>query len=132
MASRGVVNELGVVTTSEYSKVDGSDYKNASVLSGNDGLHSLPDYSHTKPDRIYVKLDSRGFREMRIYGNDGKVVLEIGYHPEKNLTGNSHEPVLHYHGFGFNLEHLKANPMTKEIYDKYKDYLNHWGIYWHE
>lgn len=131
MASRGTVNRLGVVTTSEYSPVDGGTFLNATELTGNNGNHGLPDYSHTSPNRIYVKTDIKGFREMRIYGDDGKVTLEIGYHPEKNLSSDG-QRVLHYHIYDSNLNRTIAKPMKKEVYNKYKDYLNHWGIYWHE
>ncbi|MCR5091563.1 MAG: hypothetical protein K6B51_02555 [Bacilli bacterium] len=132
MASRGVVNSLGVITTDEYTTVAGSEFHNSVVLVGNKHLHGLPDYSHRKPSRIYIKMNQGVFREMRVYGSDGRAELEIGYHPEMKLTGNRHEKVLHFHSFGPNLEHFEAQKMTKEVYEKYKLYLNHWGINWYE
>lgn len=132
MASRGVVNSLGFVTSSEYETIESKNFMNASELVGKKGKHSLPDYSHSKPNRIYVKTDDRGFREMRVYGEDGKAVLEIGFHREPNIPGGEKESVLHYHLFDENLKHLDANPMTAIIYEKYKSYLNQWGIYWNE
>lgn len=104
---------------------------NASELVGNQGNHSLPDYSHTKNGRIYVKKDKRGFREMRVYDDDGKVILEIAFHPERNLD-SSGSNVLHYHLYGKNFERSVAKAMDNEIYNLYKKYLNHWGIYWNE
>ena len=119
MASRGTVNRLGTVTTSEYSPVEGSSFLNAIELKGNNGNHGLPDYSHTTPNRIYVKTNDTGFREMRIYGDDGKVIFEIAYHPEKRLLSNG-KPVLHFHFYGANLERTKAIPMTNEVYKNIK------------
>lgn len=132
MSSRGTYNKLGFASTEEYSKVEDTEFLNSVVLVGNNGLHGLPDYSHSKPDRIYIKLDRNGFRELRYYDSFGKVSLEIGYHPEKNLTGNKKTKVLHYHLFGPNLEHYGAHLMIKEIYNMFKVYLNHWGIYWND
>jgi len=131
MASRGTVNRLGIVTTNQYSTVEGSAFLNAIELYGNNGNHGLPDYSHTTPNRIYVKTDTKGFREMRIYGPDGKVSIEFGYHPEKNLSADG-QRVLHYHLYDSNLNRTLAKQMTMDLYNKYKDYFNHWGIYWNE
>lgn len=132
MASRGVVNRLGFVSTSEYETISNKNFKNASELVGKNGNHSLPDYSHSKPNRIYVKTDDRGFRELCVYDEEGKAVLEIGFHREPNVPGGETEGVLHYHLFDENLKHLNAKPMTRGIYEKYKSYLNQWGIYWNE
>lgn len=129
MASRGVVNRLGIVTDEEYEYA-GNDFEDASELIGIGDNHSLPDYSHT-PNRIYVKTGVNGFREMRVYGEDGKLKLEIAFHPERNLD-KSGEFVLHYHEYDDTLERTPAKPITREIYEKYKKYLNHWGIYFYE
>ncbi len=134
MASRGQRNKIGVVTTTEYSTVPDTDYRNSSVIVGNNGNHGLPDYSHT-PNRIYIKIGKTGFREMRVYDGSGKAIFEIGYHPEKNLTGNRTEKVLHYHAIGNKedpLFHQRAHPMTEDVYGQYKAFLNRWGIFWHE
>lgn len=122
---------MGFVTSSEYETIESKNFMNASELVGKKGKHSLPDYSHSKPNRIYVKTDDRGFREMRVYGEDGKVVFEIAFHPERNI-GNVGENVLHYHTYDEKLVRSPARPMTNDIYEKYKVYLNQWGIYWNE
>ena len=127
MASRGVVNRLGIVTDKEYEYA-GNDFEDASELVGVGSNHSLPGYSHT-PNRIYVKTDANGFREMRVYGEDGKVKLEIGYHPERNLDSSGCR-VLHYHEYDENLDRSLAKLMTSEIYEKYKKYINHWKVFY--
>lgn len=130
MASRGVVNRLGFITDVEY-KNTGNDFGNASEIIGIGTNHSLPDYSHSGPNRIYVKTDSNGFRAMRVYGDNGKAKLEIAYHPERNLKPNGAN-VLHYHLFDENLVRTRAAFLTDELYEQYRQYLNHWGIYFNE
>lgn len=131
MSSRGAKIENGHVTTSEYQTA--KMIEDAKVLVGaTPQQHGLPDYAHS-PNSKYIKENPDGsFREMRVYDSNGFPILEIGYHPEPNLTGNRHEKVLHYHTFDKNLgRHLggklseKDNP---EIYNKYKKYLRRYGL----
>ena len=63
-----------------------------------DYKHGLPESAHSST--AYIKLDHNGvFREMRFYDKNHVLYLEIGYHPEKSLTGNRHTPILHYHTY---------------------------------
>lgn len=70
------------------------------VLKGKDGTgkHGLPESAHSS--FAYIKLKPDGtFHEMRFYDKNHLLYLEIGYHPEKSLTGNTHTNVLHYHTY---------------------------------
>ena len=68
------------------------------VLEGIAGKHSLPESAHSS--YAYIKLKPDGtFHEMRFYDKNHVLYLEIGYHPEPNLTGNRSTPVLHYHTY---------------------------------
>lgn len=68
------------------------------VLQGIDGKHSLPESAHSSD--AYIKLKPDGtFHEMRVYGKDHVLQMEIAYHPEPSLTGNRQTPVLHYHTY---------------------------------
>lgn len=131
MSSRGAKVENGHVTTKEYH-LDHMVF-DAKVLLGNTPKqHGLPDYSHS-PNRKYIKENPDGsFREMRVYDKDGSPVLEIGYHAEPNITGNRHEKVLHYHTFNSNLDRKLGGKLSiidnKEIYFKYKKYLEVYGL----
>ena len=66
------------------------------VLEGISGKHSLPESAHSS--YAYIKLKPDGtFHEMRFYDKNHVLYLEIGYHPEPNLTGDRSKAVLHYH-----------------------------------
>lgn len=66
-------------------------------------------------------------REIRIYGPNHEPIIEIGYHPEPKLNSNDREhPVLHYHTFR-SLERTGTYLMTRDIYEKYKMYLEELG-----
>lgn len=130
MSSRGAVAKNGHVTTDEYST--SKMVQDAKVLIGNGGRHGLPDYSHS-PNSKYIKENPDGsFRELRDYDSRGNPILEIGYHPEHNLTGNRHEKVLHFHTFGPNLERMMGGRVSatenSDIYKKYKKYLKEYGL----
>lgn len=134
MSSRGSKATNGHVTTTEYKmKAPDSYIDDAKILVGASSRHhGLPDYSHT-PNSKYIKENPDGsFREMRVYGDHGEPLLEIGYHPEQPLTGNRHKPVLHYHIFGPNLERIMGGRISEkensEIYNKYKKYLGAYGL----
>lgn len=134
MSSRGLKAQNGHVTTTEYKMKTPSSYVyDAKILVGTSSKnHGLPDYSHT-PKSKYIKENPNGsFREMRIYGEHGEPLLEIGYHPEPHLTGNRHEYVLHYHTFKSNLERVMGGKISEtensEIYDEYKKYLKRYGL----
>lgn len=82
------------------------------VLSGIDGKHGLPESSHSSS--AYIKLNQNGtFREMRFYGKDHVLTMEIAYHPEPSLTGNRHTPILHYHLYDNRFSINKAGPFTR-------------------
>lgn len=129
MSSRGAFTKNGHVTTAEYH-VDHL-VLDAKVLKGNSGAHGLPDYAHSH-DSIYVKENYDGtFRELRIYNpKDGRLTIEIAYHPEPRLTGDRHTKVLHYHLYDNNLKHGEATRLTQDdpLYQKYRKYLEVYGL----
>lgn len=100
------------------------------ILEGIAGKHGLPETSHSS--KTYIKLNSDGiFREMRFYGEDHVLQMEIAYHPEHSLTGNRHTPVLHYHlydnRFSMNktgaFTRTKARRLTNDMKSKYRKYF---------
>ena len=107
----------------------------AKILVGQKNAHGLPDYSHT-PFRKYIKENPDGtFREMRIYGDKGQPLLEIGYHPEPVINnGNRKDKVLHYHILNavttMNITRSPAQKLEKdsEIYATYEKYLRRYGL----
>lgn len=127
MSSRGAVIKNGHITTSEYTvKYEIDDMK---ILVGIGNNHGLPDFAHT-PNSIYVKENKDGsLREMRFYNNECALGFEIGYHAEPNITGNRHEKVLHYHEIDENLNRTPAEKMPKSLKDKYRKYLEVYGLY---
>lgn len=133
MASRGSKTNNGHVTTNEYELKNNKTVYDAKVLIGKTTKqHGLPDYAHT-PNRIYIKENSDdSFRELRIYDNSGFPVIEIGYHPEPNLTGNRHEYILHYHTFDSDLNRILGGKISSNensiIYEKYQKYLEVYGL----
>lgn len=131
MSSRGAKIKNGHVTTTEYQTA--RMVEDAKVLKGSTSQqHGLPDFSHS-PNAKYIKENPDGsFREMRVYNEEGFPVIEIGYHPEPNLTGNRHEKVLHYHTFDAELKRTlggKVSPTENpEIYRKFRKYLKEYGL----
>lgn len=104
--------------------------ENVKVLQALGNQHGLPESSHSS--NAYIKLKPDGtFHEMRLYDNDHVLYLEIGYHPEKSLTGDYVTPILHYHTYdnrfsvnktgGFTRS--KAKPLTAEMKKNYKKYF---------
>ena len=98
MSSRGTRTIDGHVPDGEYDTV--KELFGAKILIGKkNGTHNLPDYSHS-PNRIYIREDKYGFiKEMRVYNEEKRLVLEIAYHPEPKISGKQGEPVLHMHTF---------------------------------
>ena len=128
MSSRGSKIRNGHVTTSEFKTV--KEIYDGKVLIGTGNNHGLPDYSHT-PGSVYIKENPDGtFRELRKYDEKGFPVIEIGYHPEPNLTGNRSEKVLHYHTFDKKLgRHLGGRVSKKShIYQLFKKYLEAYNL----
>ena len=91
------------------------------VLVGSGSKHALPEESHSS--KAYIKLrDSGTFHEMRIYDDNHEALLDIAYHKEKNIDKTGKE-VLHIHRYGPNFFRHPAEPITKEIYDKYSKFF---------
>lgn len=102
------------------------------ILKGCDGSgkHGLPESAHHS--NAYMKLTPDGrFREIRFYDKNHVLYLEIGYHKERNITGNNTQSVLHYHTYDPTFSKTKignggrspAIPLTKEMKAKYKKYF---------
>lgn len=92
--------------------------------------HGLPESSHSSD--AYIKLDTDGtFKEMRLYDKSHCLYLEIGYHKEKNLTGDNQAKILHYHTYDQSFSRTKegsggrskAKLLTDEMKEKYKKYF---------
>ena len=91
------------------------------VLKGLNGKHALPEESHSS--NAYIKLRGNGtFHEMRIYGDNHEAILDIAYHPEPNID-NNRQSVLHIHRYGPGFNRHAAEPITKEIYEKYSKFF---------
>lgn len=136
MSSRGAKATNGHVTTTEYKmKTEDSYIHDAKVIVGtSSSQHGLPDYSHT-PHRKYIKENSDGsFREMRIYGDKGQPLLEIGYHGERPLTGDRNTKVLHYHVLTvISTTDIIRSPAVRlhknsKMYKQYQKYLKEYGL----
>ena len=97
--------------------------EDAKILEGiSSRYHSLPEEAHSS--NKYIKLNpDDSFRELRIYGDDHYLQLEIGYHKERNIPGGKSNNVLHYHFYDKNFNRSEAKPLTKELYNKYKKYF---------
>lgn len=97
--------------------------EDAKILEGiSSRYHSLPEEAHSS--NKYIKLNPDGsFRELRIYGDDHYLQLEIGYHKERNIPGGKSNNVLHYHIYDKNFNRSEAKPLTKELYNKYNKYF---------
>lgn len=95
------------------------------VLTGLNGLHSLPEEAHSST--AYIKLRRDGtFHEMRIYNKDKLVVTEIAYHPEPRLDISRHN-VLHIHEYktpgDFSHNNRRARLLTPDELKKFRPYL---------
>ena len=83
----------------------------------------LPEEAHSS--NSYIVLDKTGvFRQYREYNAQHLPTFEIGYHFEQGLSKHG-EAVFHYHEYSSpGVEHRgKAQPITPEIYEKYKKYF---------
>ena len=88
------------------------------------GKHILPEESHS-PSTAYVRLDSKGvFREIRFYGPDHRITMEIGYHVDAKLSPNG-KPVLHFHLYpDGKMENRTAGDfLTSAMKEKYKKFF---------
>ena len=95
MGGRGTF-AVGNPVPYSYQTVD--TIEGVKVLQGINGKHGLPESAHSS--NAYIKLKPDGtFHELRIYGKDHVLQLEIAYHPEPSLTGDRKTPVLHYHTY---------------------------------
>ena len=88
--------------------------EDAKILEGiSPKYHSLPEEAHSS--NKYIKLNPDGtFKELRIYGDDHFLQLEIGYHRERNIPGGKSKKILHYHEYGKDFSRTKAKPITKK------------------
>ena len=90
------------------------------VLAGLNGKYSLPEEAHSST--AYIKLSPDGsFREMRIYGKDHFLQLEIAYHKEPSIRKGV--PVLHYHVYDKNFNRSEAIKMPKAMRKHFQKYL---------
>lgn len=90
------------------------------------GKHNLPEEAHTS--EAYAKLFKDGNLQMlRFYDKDKYLVLEIGFHPEPDLTGH-HKPVYHIHEYGRdNFTNRQPRLFTPDDIKKYGKYLTKEG-----
>ena len=126
MASRGAKSKNGHITTKEYTTVHISD-SGVKILKGIGTNHSLPDYAHT-PNSIYAKVrDDGSLHSMRFYDSEGWPIIEIAYHPERDLDPSG-KRIIHYHTY-HNLTRDDADYLTKEMKEKYSKYLKEFDLY---
>ena len=89
--------------------------------------HGLPMEANTSNG--YIKLKNGRFHELRIFGPDHRVHLEIAYHREYKLTGNNVSNILHYHTYSYNPDGSMSRSSAIDIktntdlYKTYKDYF---------
>ena len=105
-------------------------YEGVKILAGMPGtnLHNLPAESHSS--NMYMKLHKDGTMKMlRVYGNDHRLQIEIGYHSEPRLTGH-YEPVLHIHYYDKNFNRTETAYLDKATFEKYKKYMK--GRKWYD
>lgn len=88
--------------------------------------YKLPEESHTAKNS-YVLLDKDGvFHQYREYDSNHRVILEIGYHQEKELGKGD---VLHIHvhrkpGIDFHSDpSTEKRKLTRKEYQKYKRFF---------
>ena len=105
-----------------YNKYKESGYiEGIKILKGIQGHHKLPEES--KNSRAYILLDHNNiFKRIRFYGKNNKALLDIDYHPEKNLTGDINKSIFHYHIFSKG-KRKKAKLLTDKHFNKYKKYF---------
>ncbi len=95
------------------------------VLEGTGEKHNLPEEAHSSP--AYAKLFKDGNLQMlRFYDKDKYLVLEIGFHPEPELTGH-HGMVYHIHEYGKDFSSRSKRLFTPEDIEKYGKYLTKEG-----
>ncbi len=116
----------------EFDFAPDGKWEGVKILKGSNGTgkHGLPESSHYS--EAYLKFNPDGtFRELRLYDKSHILYLEIAYHPEKSITGNNHENVLHFHTYDTKFSKNKTGPfnrsaaqkLTKEMEEKYNKYL---------
>ena len=96
------------------------------VLEGLGGKHNLPEEAHSS--EAYARLFKDGNLQMlRFYDKDKYLVMEIGFHPEPELTGH-HNPVYHIHEYSRNnFDNRPPRLFTEEDVKKYGKYLTKEG-----
>ncbi len=132
MSSRGAVAKIGYVTMDAYMTIKITD-SGVKILEGLNGNHSLPEISHS-PNSIYAKLkkDKKTLHEIRFFDENCNCIFEIGYHPEPNLNNKDRNVnILHFHYYNKNFDRSNAIDMKfhNEIKEKYKIYLEEFGLY---
>ena len=95
------------------------------VLEGVEGKHNLPEEAHSC--LAYAKLFKDGNLQMlRFYDQDKYLVLEIGFHPEPELTGHRGW-VYHIHEYGRDFSSRSKRLFTPEDIEEYGKYLTKEG-----
>lgn len=82
------------------------------VLKGLNGKHGLPEEAHSS--KAYIQTKDGVFRSMRIYDDDGYLVLEIAHHREAKLNKQA-KAVLHYHTYDRKFNRSKAAYLTDDM-----------------
>lgn len=91
------------------------------VLEGIGNQHGLPAESHSS--FAYIKVDERGFKEMRFYDKDHYLIRELAYHIEPSVDP-SHKPILHIHDY--KRDNFRERPprlLTESEYEQYRKFL---------
>lgn len=93
------------------------------VLKGTGQAHNLPEESHSS--NAYIKVDSEGrFVRYREFNSNKTAHFDIDYHPERAITGNVKEKVLHIHFYdSYGIRDKVGRKLTDEEYQKYKKYF---------
>lgn len=87
------------------------------ILKGKDGIHKLPEEAHSS--EAYVQLYPDGNLQMiRFYDKDKFLTVEIGFHPEPELTGH-HDYVYHIHEYGRDFTSRTKRLFTPADIEKY-------------
>ena len=96
-------------------------FRGVKVLEGTGGIHKLPEEAHSS--EAYAQLYPDGnLQALRFYDKDRYLVLEIGYHPEPDLTGHRRH-VYHIHEYGRDFSSRGKRLFTQEDLAKYGKYL---------
>lgn len=92
------------------------------VLSGLNGVHGLPEESHSS--NAYIQLrDDGSFKTLRLYDDDHFLTKEIAYHQEKSLD-KSGKWIIHIHEYSRDdFGNRTTRLLTKSEYNKYKKYF---------